>query len=375
MDVFALRNHLIDDYASYIRSFINIADSRINRYVEQQLTEGLLWPDPLLQLNPSFASGASVDSLVDQQILHPDCRHIFRIKKENGLDRPMQLHRHQTEAVMAAQSGDNYVLTTGTGSGKSLAYILPIVNHVLRRGSGQGIQAIIIYPMNALANSQYGELEKFLSRGESAERPYVTFKRYTGQESEEQRNEIIFNPPDILLTNYVMMELLLTRPYEQRLIRAARALQFLVLDELHTYRGRQGADVAMLVRRVREFCGGATMQYVGTSATLAQDDSFAEQKQIIANAASRLFGALVKPERIIGETLERTTPTFSPDDPDFIARLSQRVSQPLAPPHDFATFKADPLSSWLETTFGLTYKQESRRCPRRAHPATRRRLY
>jgi ATP-dependent helicase YprA (DUF1998 family) len=60
-----------------------------------------------------------------------------------------------------AHAGHNYILTTGTGSGKSLSYIMPIVNHVLRRGSGRGIQSIVVYPMNALANSQMGELQKF----------------------------------------------------------------------------------------------------------------------------------------------------------------------------------------------------------------------
>jgi ATP-dependent helicase YprA (DUF1998 family) len=102
--------------------------------------------------------------------------------------------------------------------------------------------------MNALANSQEGELRKFLE--EDFEHPPVTFAKYTGQESEEHRKEIMANPPDILLTNYVMLELILTRVHEQKLIERAEGLRFLVLDELHTYRGRQGADVAMLVRRV-----------------------------------------------------------------------------------------------------------------------------
>ena len=116
------------------------------------------------------------------------------------------------------------MLTTGTGSGKSLTYILPIVDHVLRRGGGRVIQAIIVYPMNALANSQMGELEKFLCRGYPNGRAPVTFKRYTGQESEEERNRIIAKPPDIPLTNYVMLELALTRPWDYRLIKAARGL-------------------------------------------------------------------------------------------------------------------------------------------------------
>ena len=88
-------------------------------------------------------------------------------------------------------------------------------------GSGKGIQAIIVYPMNALANSQMGELEKFLCRGYPAGNAPVTFRRYTGQESDEERKEIIASPPDILLTNYVMLELVLTRPWDYQLIDAA----------------------------------------------------------------------------------------------------------------------------------------------------------
>ena len=269
---------------------------------------------------------------------------------------------------LAASSGDSYVLTTGTGSGKSLAYIVPIVNDVLRRGSGKGIRAIIVYPMNALANSQFQELEKFLVRG-FRQGPPVTFRLYTGQEREEDRQEIIADPPDILLTNYVMLELLLTRPREKRIVDSARGnLQFLVLDELHTYRGRQGADVALLVRRVREVCENPMLQCVGTSATLAGSGTLAEQQVQIAAVASRLFGTAVKPERVIGETLRRVTVERDANDPAFQAELTARVKDPdKGPPDDFEKFVADPLCSWIETTFGLTTEETSGRL-RRATP-------
>jgi ATP-dependent helicase YprA (DUF1998 family) len=257
MNIFDFRHRLIDDYAAYTRSFIQIRDSFVRQYVDGQLKAGVLWPDPLIQLNPSFEPGATIDQLVAQGILHPECGLAFRIKPEpGGAGWPLQLHRHQTEAVQIARGGYPYVLTTGTGSGKSMAYIVPAVDFILRRGSRRGIQAIVVYPMNALANSQRGELQKFLCHGYPDGRGPVTFERYTGQESTEERERILAQPPDILLTNYVMLELILTRPQERPLIQAAQGLQFLVLDELHTYRGRQGADVAMLVRRVRNvLCG------------------------------------------------------------------------------------------------------------------------
>src|SRR5262249_12552142 len=201
------------------------------------------------------------------------------------------LHRHQSEAVRVARTGLSYVLTTGTGSGKSLAYIVPVVDHVLRRGSGKGIQAVIVYPMNALANSQRGELEKFLCHGYPQGRQPVRLARYTGQEPLDERKQIQQNPPDVLLTNYVMLELLLTRPEERRtIIQAAKGARFLVLDELHTYRGRQGADVAMLVRRVRDVLEAPRLQCVGTSATLAGAEAPAEQRKQVAAVAGQMFG-------------------------------------------------------------------------------------
>jgi ATP-dependent helicase YprA (DUF1998 family) len=253
VDVFQLRDRVIDDYQNYATSFVQIADPRIREHVDEEIKAGLLWPEPLIQLNPTFEVGGTIDELVDRGLLHKECRRIFRHKPapdgsdpeipRDGL--PIRLHRHQVEAIEAASKGANYVLTTGTGSGTSLTYIVPIVDHVLRN-PGPGIKAIVVYPMNALANSQVRELEKFLNYGYPDGRGPVRFARYTGQEGDTERDAIIADPPDILLTNYVMLELVLTRPRERdRLIEAARGLRFLVLDELHTYRGRQGADVAL----------------------------------------------------------------------------------------------------------------------------------
>ncbi len=369
MDVFELRNRVIREYGSYVRSFITIRDERIEELVDRELEGGYLWPNPLTQLNPNFEPGAHLQALLEQGLLHPECLKIFRKKPTPTADEgPLRLHRHQVEGIRAARAGDNYVLTTGTGSGKSLAYIVPIVDHVLRRGSGRGIQAIVIYPMNALANSQVGELEKFLCHGYPDGRPPVTFRRYTGQESDEERKEIIADPPDILLTNYVMLELVLTRPWEHKLVRAAEGLRFLVLDELHTYRGRQGADVALLARRVREMCQARELIYVGTSATLAGGGSWPQQQREVAAVATTLFGGQVKAERVIGETLQRVTPPPDLDDPAFVGRLAERVRCG-SPAGDREVFLADPLASWTETTLGLEPEPGSNRLIR-AQPRT-----
>lgn len=367
MNIFDFRDRLVRDYSDYVTSFIEIQDNRIRQKVEESFDAGILWPDPLIQLNPSFEPGGWVDDLVAEGALHSECSRIFRVKKDNPPHQgnPLRLHKHQADAIRIARGGHNYVLTTGTGSGKSLSYIVPIVNHVLQRGKGQGIQAIVVYPMNALANSQAKELEKFLCQGYEDGHQPVAFARYTGQESEADRQLILANPPDILLTNYVMLELILTRPREQDLINAAQGLQFLVLDELHTYRGRQGADVALLVRRVRDRLATNQMQCVGTSATLSSAGTYEERQAAVADVASQIFGAKVQPEHVIGETLKRTTPDCNLQDFQLIQQLIGRITDPTGQsPKDYAGFIADPLSIWIESTFGVKAESGSSRLVR-----------
>lgn len=358
MDIFTFRDQLISDYSEYIQSFIMVQDELINNRIQDSLKNGEFWPESLIQLNPAFESGATIDELVSQKILHKECRNIFRRAKDDaahgGEGAMLRLHKHQEDAIHVAQSGHHYVLTTGTGSGKSLAYMVPIVDHVLKRGAGRGIQAIVVYPMNALANSQINELGKFLKYGYPEGQPPVRYARYTGQESDEERQEIMRNPPDIILTNYVMLELILTRTNEQPLIQAAHDLRFLVLDELHTYRGRQGADVSLLVRRVRERLSAVNMQCVGTSATLAGEGTWDQQRAEVARVASQLFGAEVRSDDVIGETLRRVTPLPILDDPIYIQRLRDRISESdRKPPSDYEGFINDPLSGWIETTVGV----------------------
>ena len=167
MDVFSLRDRIVSEYRSYSEGFVEIADERIRTAVDDAFDKGLLWPSPRIGLNPSFEPGATVDQLVNSGRLRPLAEEIFRKDKtaEDPEGEPMTFYRHQVEAIEAAADGRSYVLTTGTGSGKSLAYIVPIVDHVLRAGSGRGIKALVLYPMNALANSQNEELSKFLDHG------------------------------------------------------------------------------------------------------------------------------------------------------------------------------------------------------------------
>lgn len=354
MDVFELHQNVIDDYAAYTKSFIRISDERIAIAVQQEISQGLLWPEPLLQLNPSFAPGKKIDDLVAEGVLHEDCRRIFRIKKnDNDFGRALRLHQHQEQAIRLAKANQSYVLTTGTGSGKSLAYIIPAVDYVLRTGSGTGIKAIVVYPMNALANSQREELDKFLTRGFEGQEPLVSFARYTGQEGEQERERILKHPPDILLTNYVMLELILTRIEERRLVENAGKLRFLVFDELHTYRGRQGADVAMLVRRCRETFQSDELRCVGTSATMTSTGDSREQTGVVSGVATTIFGEQIPPENIVGETLRRSTTEYDFANTAVQAQLKECVESNTNPNPDYDKFRELPLASWIEDTFGL----------------------
>lgn len=350
MDVFGVHQALIREYRSFTEGGTVIRDDRIKAFVAKDLDDKSQWPNPWLSLNPFFQGGGTVVELAQQKVLLPECARVFQAKKTKGGTvcdgRPLTLHKHQRDAIDAAASGASYVLTTGTGSGKSLSYIVPIVNRVLHQRDEEGpnapkrIRAIIVYPMNALANSQREELKKFLQDGYGEGREPVTFARYTGQEDDETRRQIRKNPPDILLTNYVMLELMLTRPDDRdSLIHMARGLEFLVFDELHTYRGRQGADVALLIRRVREACKAENLQCIGTSATMSTEGTLEDQGREVARVASTLFGTTVGPEHIIGETLVRATGEAPATVP------AERLTSPA--PRAYDDLVRDPLARWI----------------------------
>ncbi|MFM7370747.1 MAG: DEAD/DEAH box helicase, partial [Sphaerospermopsis kisseleviana] len=217
LDIFNFRNQIIGDYRRYIESFLKIRDPRVEEFVNQELGKGQLWTNSLVQLNPKYRPGATVNELVKNGILHPDCTQYF---SKNG--HPFNFHYHQKQAFETAQKQEPYVLTTGTGSGKSMTYVVPIFDDLLRHPEIQGVRAILVYPMNALINSQEEELKKFLNNVPNS---HIRVAKYTGQESLSTKTEIQNNPPHILLTNYVMLELMLSRTQEEKLV-ASPELKF-----------------------------------------------------------------------------------------------------------------------------------------------------
>ena len=220
--------------------------------------------------------------------------------------------------------------------------------------------------MNALANSQLEEIDKFVKQAELSEQMRPTFARYTGQESPEERERIRHAKPDILLTNFMMLELLMTRQnaLDRAVIANAHGLEFLVLDELHTYRGRQGADVAMLVRRVRDrLCRDRPPICIGTSATMASEGDDVQRAAAVGTVASRLFGTSIASDAVLGESLERAT------DPSLKSttlglKLVDAVTNDLPTDLDDDALRRHPLAVWVELEIGLSDGQGlSRRKP------------
>lgn len=369
MTIFDLHARVMDEYREFVRSFIHVRDERIQQYIEQEvIQQAQFWPDFLLQLSPSYGRGPTVDELAQRGEIHPQTAAIFRLPDEQ----PYHLYQHQAEAGALARHGRSFVVTSGTGSGKSLCYFLPIIDSLLRQPpQGESTLALIVYPMNALVNSQYGALQRLKAGYERrTEQPFpVTFARYTGETSNEERERLRQHPPQILLTNYVMTELMLVRPEDQRFLGkvTGEGLRFLVMDEVHTYRGRQGADVAMLIRRLKERCAAPHLIHIGTSATMVSDRyaSPQERRATVAEFASRLFGHPLTPDEVIEETVVPCTEGGPPSPDELRHALQQREAEFLQALQ--ADFRRHPLARWVEHQFGIEPEGDGkfrRRIPR-----------
>lgn len=340
MNVFEVHRRVIADYEKYIRSFIRITDPQIEQTVDAELSRGKLWPEPLLQFNPAFRSAGKVSDLAKNGTVHSQVADIFK---------GYSLYQHQLDAIKLGAAGKDFVVTSGTGSGKSLTYIGTVFSHLLRNPSSKGVVAIVVYPLNALINSQTAEFKKYQDNFHTAtgEDFPISFGQYTGQEDEAKRETMRANPPQILLTNYMMLELLLTR-LQERPIRDAiyDNLRYLVFDELHTYRGRQGADVAMLIRRIRAQCKNQ-VTCIGTSATMVSGGTTEEQRAQVAAVASSLFGKAFVSSQVVNETLDRSldgsTTAHSRET------LSRAIRAGVTPSEKEEKLRANPLAHWLES--------------------------
>ena len=358
MKAFKFDNSVVQSYEQFTRSFADIRASDLRSRIAEVYGSEKFWPSPLLSLNPHYLEGKTVEDHVTEGLLHEKTGAIFRSVDGKSL----RLYRHQEEAISKAIYRRNFIVTSGTGSGKSLCFLIPIVDRIIRNFKGsesRSTKAIIIYPMNALANSQLKEINKFIENSGID----IKVDRFTGQENQQERERIAKNPPDILLTNYMMAELLLTRrdDVNRKVIENAKGLEFIVLDELHTYRGRQGADVAILVRRIRERCkDGTDPVCIGTSATMIPDKAEGHKSEAIAQVATRLFGSEFTRDSIIDESLRRATDA-SLDLNWAKPQLKEVIKNPLPMQLDDDTLRTHPLAVWIELAVGLDDGQHRKR--------------
>lgn len=367
MDAFRTHNKVITEYRSYLKSFLNIQDQRLAAEVEAALTNDGFLPEPLIQFNPSFQKLKGMDALVAEGKIHQD------IPRALG---NYTLFRHQVEALELGIKNRSFIVTSGTGSGKSLTFLATIFNHILQLADKpKGVKAILVYPMNALINSQEEEIRKyainyvksFLNGRPGAQNPIdledelaqlesitgvkfpITFSKYTGQEGQEQKLKVESTQPDILLTNYMMLELMMTRASEQWLRNSIKDhLSFLVFDELHTYRGRQGADVSMLVRRIRGWAK-KELTFIGTSATMTSGGTPLEKRKTVANVGNTIFGTQMIADDVVLEYLEPCTAGVMPN----VVALRKACEEGISLNANEASFVAHPLTNWLELTIAL----------------------
>jgi len=323
LDPFSAVDKIKATYRQYVSSFQKFKNPTIREWVDDRIGKGtLLHKGPFIQLNRRFSNGTPFDTLVNEGTLIDETPWCFTSDPGNQSAAPITLRTHQSNAVKAIIGGNNTLISTGTGSGKSFCFGIPVVDKCLRmRKEGiDGIKAIFVYPMNALANSQYDEFSMRLHESglkvaiytgdtpQTRDKALEDYQARTGREHPYDsellsREEIKNSPPDILITNYVMLEYILTR-FEDRVLFPAESrgvLQFLVLDEVHTYTGKKGADVAYLIRRLKQHTGTiGTLRCIGTSATVHSGDTV-NADSAIADFASRLFGESFLPENVIGE--------------------------------------------------------------------------
>ena len=299
--------HLVEEYRRFLRTSYRFLDRQLREQFEAYVQgTDVVVRGPYVTLSRDFERGNTLAKLVEAGKAD---RELLRFRWPFGGE---ALYRHQEESLESGRAGRPFIVTTGTGSGKTEAFLLPVIDGVLqrKRQGVQGVQAILLYPMNALANDQLERLRR-LVRGSGVD---LSFALYTGDSdasSKSLREEpaeterttrpaIRKSPPDILLTNYKQLEFLLVRAEDRILF--TRALRFLVLDELHSYRGALSTEIACLIRRLKAHAGiePGELLGIGTSATVA---SGAGGVEALAEFASILYGEEFRPADIIGESL------------------------------------------------------------------------
>lgn len=291
---------------------------------------------PFLEKIPYYAQDANttlkslyeetIDENIADTVLEEETAKLFAAEfGQKGHPENVNLYSHQAEAVRAAANGKNLIICTGTGSGKTESFLIPVINSIIKERKKcaqedttyqKGVRVMILYPMNALVNDQVRRLRSVIRHAVNENINYakdITYGIFTSELNKRERrkpqlardldrddylvrnndhpflsgNETPANeytsrrrwanegPADILITNYSMLEHLMLDPDRQNIFYNGNATwKYIVLDEAHTYDGAVGTDVAWLVRRVAQRTqAGNQLRYIATSATLVDDDS------------------------------------------------------------------------------------------------------
>ena len=324
----AASKDVTNKYLRYLRTIFSIKDPVYQKQLDSLLQDGRQFANgPFLEVTDSFEKGNCIEQLILQDILPKGFRRL-----NINLTRP--LYRHQQKSIEQVLSGKNVVVSTGTGSGKTESFLLPLLASIIREQEegtlNPGVRALLIYPMNALANDQMERLRALL-----ADYPEITYGSYTGQTKESfgaalaefhalnngaepNKNELISRaqmketPPHILVTNYAMLEYLMVRPDDDVFFRDkdAHKWKYIVLDEAHVYSGSTGIEVSYLLRRLNATLKNPKIQYILTSATLGDENSNRE----VAAFAEALCNAPFSPDSVIRAdriTVQDTNTSYS----------------------------------------------------------------
>ncbi|MFJ9327352.1 DEAD/DEAH box helicase [Streptomyces sp. NPDC101230] len=288
MNPLELADRLRKDYRRFTWTTYPIADPGLRSRLERMVDEdSLLWNGPYLSVQPRYELDATLAELAARVGLPTEITGAF--------PRVEQLFSHQVTAITRIRQGQNTLVATGTGSGKTESFLIPVIAHAFDNRHRPGVKAIALYPMNALVNDQEDRVQA------ACEKLGLTYGVYTGATPQHERTRMQEMPPDILLTNYSMLEYILTRRDDRELFRNG-VLRHLILDEIHTYQGALGTEIAGLVRRLRGHVDDDGLVCVGLSATVSAGGDHDVDLQRTAEFATSLFAAPFDVDAIVEET-------------------------------------------------------------------------
>jgi Distinct helicase family with a unique C-terminal domain including a metal-binding cysteine cluster len=323
-DPLSASNNICDTFRRYILSTFKTNSTNYNVQLEKILQDnGTIVRGPYLQISHNYPVSRGIVDLIEEGILSNE---FVALDYSPFLKR--KLYSHQEKAIRKVVDGRNIVVSTGTGSGKTECFLIPILNNLMREKENNaldsGVRAMLLYPLNALVNDQLERMRDILIKY-----PSITFGMFTGETEDtkvlaDQKDEGLIKrlsnevydrdtfrktPPHILITNYAMLEHLLIKPDNNPLFGdyGSNNWKFIVLDEVHTYGGAKGSEVSMLLKRLKATLGKENIQFILTSATLGSE----EEDKDVANFGSLLCSAPFEKEDVIRSPL----PIYPLDNP------------------------------------------------------------